>query len=114
MKYLFKVWDQINQVMLSDTECAKQTDVFILDVLHGQVESLTPLIYIGIKDKNNKDICDGDNLRVVMKGLVVITEVIYISGGWYCVGENFEHFIFDIINKYKGSVEIVGNIYQGC
>ncbi len=64
--------------------------------------------FTGLKDKNEKDIFEGDILKYSGHVFTKETEVkeIKFKDGCFCVG------FIPLFNLYKNNIEIIGNIYQ--
>lgn len=76
--------------------------------------------YTGVKDKNGKEIFENDICKVIMpSGRGYIGQVDYRNGGFWIVkhngyggvGWNISD-IYDNTKIAKGTIEVIGNIYQ--
>lgn len=113
----FRAWDKEKKVMIDDQDqdADKHYPIKLGDWIHDTVWRIgkirgTLMQYTGLKDRNGKEVYEGD---VDSRGLVVE----YVTGmsGYYLMknGEGFhlshEQSVLD--NKIK-TLEIIGNIYE--
>lgn len=84
--------------------CSEYDSEFYLDE--------TPIMqYTGLKDKNNKEIYDGD---ILSDGNVKnLYKVIFENGSFRTeYNGDFEEYSFDLIDVVAQGCEVVGNIYE--
>ena len=130
-EFKFRAWDterevmaRVNHLGLSDYEVRMEDNECVCwTAPHPYVCKL--MQYIGLKDINNKDIYEGDIIRITVDGdSRKVGEVVYKDCGFYIHIPNkyFEdyHEITDtykiedmggIINL-KQSFEVIGNVYE--
>lgn len=119
----FRAWNTKTKEMFSAEEMAEDqltllpTGKFInvhsgsleLSVIYP-IDIMIPMQYIGLKDKNSKEIFEGDILCFLNDMKYGLKEVIYSidKGGWnFLVDSNEDWDTFDS-NDY----EVIGNIYE--
>lgn len=107
----FRAWDKEEKVMCYDipTFTDDFTDMLNRTIKYHQDNDLVLMQYTGLKDKNGKEIYEGDIIKYSMGNtmqsnpMVVSFEEIFGLLGEYC-------------NSYyatnKNSFEVIGNIYQ--
>lgn len=105
----FRGWNPHDKVIVS-WEDIKKHKGYIYDFLHDIKENLILMQYTGLKDKNGKEIYEGDVLREKFNdGNTTQTHDIftfywengaYTDGEWYFADMDFTE------------IEIIGNIYE--
>lgn len=74
-------------------------------------ETMIPLEYTGMKDKNGKEIYEGDIVDEKYKW-----QIVFEDGAFYCEQSTFSRqLLWEVIHKrYKAQcpLEIIGNIYE--
>jgi len=112
----FRAWDKINKRMLfslGDTEGTWWYPFgFEMNSKYFQKRSYSYncilMQYTGLKDKNGKEIYEGDIVRHKDAPLEICT-VIWDGGGFYA-RSNIEDMFYSLTNKVL--IEVIGNIYE--
>ena len=90
---------------IGDNDCNEVGDVFYQE---NEVIPETIGQYTGLKDKNGKDVYEGDKVKAKFYGKEVVGEIGFNSGCFLlwnsCVSDN-QLFIFT-------DIEVIGNIYE--
>lgn len=111
----FRAWDK--KKMINWEELLKYysdggSDYDLHAIFSGD-EHLELMQYTGLKDKNGKEIYEGDIVRCDENvantfGIDVVSEVKYIMGSFYAGTTTF--YLVNTNGVYRG--EIIGNIYE--
>lgn len=105
----FRAWDEESKRMfnIARFDFADHTVYSHLFACEGHLaENLKIMQYTGIKDKNGKEIYEGDIVRHATDEGVY--KVIFEDGGFYV--KNLFEYDFQTINEYP--LEFIGNIYE--
>ena len=123
-EFKFRAWDKINKRMITHEQ-----DFIPLKVTNFGIFRLSPLYeddlwelivpfnhpdwvfmpYIGLKDKNDKEIYEGDIVRCIVHNEVTVSVVIMKNSKW--IGERKGYAQDDNI-FYIADIEVIGNIYE--
>lgn len=123
----FRVWNKVTREMLDVVAMTlypidhlvdnilvyKQPHVYD-EYLHIHfLDEIEPMQYTGLKDKNGKEIYEGDIVKIIKGNEVIFGKVVYIpEEASYCVqAKGYETFPIGLLNAFF-DIEVVGNIYQ--
>ena len=99
----FRAWDKENKEMVEVELLGKR----VLLCKNGEwenIEDFEVMQYTGLKDKNDKEIYEGDIVRHATDEGVY--KVIFEDGGFYVINS----YDFQTINEYP--LEVIGNVYE--
>lgn len=113
----FRVWHKGKKII---------SEVFGIDILHKEIffsnddvdyceisdfKYIELMEYTGLKDKNNKEIYEGDILFESFGEKYY--KVVFENGSFRAEFEvDFEEYYFDLIDVVAQNCEVVGNIYE--
>ena len=108
----FRAWDKLNKEMF-DVEIInfQERRVYKDTVSYRKFEDIELMQYTGLKDKNNKEIYEGDVLFESFGERYY--KVVFENGSFRAEFEgDFEEYSFDLIDVVAQGCEVVGNIYE--
>ncbi len=124
----FRTWEKKNKKWIMD-DCpivlygdGSGHILIEVDHVHGNetifLEDVELMQFIGLKDKNGKEIYEGDIVNYNSKYIKSSNKeefnrmlVVFLNGGYYLESKNKAHFHFGIVSK-EGDLEVIGNIYE--
>ena len=116
----FRAWVKekkaIFEVILIDYVTKKVTYIVertghLLNIRHDKFNDVELMQYTGLKDKDNKEIYEGDILFESFGEKYY--KVIFENGGFRAeFNGDFEDHSFDLIDVVAQSCEVIGNIYE--
>lgn len=108
----FRVWDKINKDMFNvESINFQERRVYKDTVSYRKFEDIDLMQYTGLKDKNNKEIYEGDILFESFGERYY--KVVFENGGFRTEFEGyFDEYSFDLIDVVLDLCEIIGNIYE--
>lgn len=106
----FRAWDKLNKEMFNVEFIDFQKKQVYRDVIsYRKFDDIELMQYTGLKDKNNKEIYEGD--IIVLRGSKY--KVIFKTEGARFVLRNDEFELeITFINNNNERLEIIGNIYE--
>lgn len=110
----FRAWDKITEKFIeqADLKISGDNVIYYCDICDT---ALIVMQYTGLKDRQGREIYEGDIVKFDYRGLFLKGEVVFSNGGWELKGVDYgEHFrLIEIVHL----CEVVGNIYEnkrGC
>jgi len=115
----FRAWDVAEQEMFYGmNKCLMNWDGLKHNVSRFLDGDIPVMQYTGLKDKNGREIYEGDVLRQQLRaGLFVLYLSVWVQGDYYCgfylerTRPNPYQYI-DIGQERTSKLEIIGNIYE--
>ncbi|MDK0941198.1 YopX family protein [Clostridium perfringens] len=116
----FRGWDSVNEVMLPVESINFREGYVSLNEgdnsLTDTLEMIELMQYTGLKDKNRKEIYEGDILSIkIYSGDKVIVEgktVVEFKDGCFGVIWGHDKAFLSLNSFFKAKFEVIGNIYE--
>lgn len=108
----FRVWDKINKEMFNvEIMDFQERKVYKDTVSYRKFNDIELMQYTGLKDKNGKEIYEGDILSNGNDEKPY--KVVFENGSFRAEFKgDFEEYSFDLIDVVAQGCEVVGNIYE--
>lgn len=108
----FRAWDKINKDMFNvESINFQESRVYKDTVSYREFNNVDVMQYAGLKDKNNKEIYEGDILFESFGERYY--KVVFENGSFRAeFNGDFDKYSFDLIDVVAQGCEIVGNIYE--
>jgi len=113
----FRAWDKIKKRMLSVYHLRKEGIIGMADNIissqHCKIDNVILMQYTGVKDRNKKEVYEGDIIKYVGRdGKFQVEEIVFIDG-CFCRRTSMSDIpIGDTLYTPQIDFMIVGNIYE--
>ena len=105
----FRAWDKINKDMFNvESINFQERRVYKDTVSYREFEDMELMEYTGLKDKNNKEIYEGDIFHIGSKKILYVVE--WIDCG--LKGRQIKNKSWIGLDYWKDDIEVIGNIYE--
>jgi hypothetical protein len=118
-----RLYDKDSEKMIYHNESIKQDEqefypyVFSIGFSHFKSENFILMYGSGLFDINNREIFEGDLLRINIKGnytsLLIEYKCIFENGAFWLKNDNFQYYLYIIkTSKEFNNAKVIGNIYD--
>lgn len=106
MQFKIRAWDKVNKRMQTWEELLAGKE-FKAKLQVPEAFGLVLMLYSGMEDKNEKEICDGDIIRLI--GNNELASVCYDAEGVFWIKSRHRD---EYLRNWEGACEVIGNIYE--
>ena len=104
----FRAWDKRNERMIDAHACAVNFKHYIVD----NTLLFVPMQYTGLKDKNGKEICEGDVLENKNCRYLNRAECYFEDGSFQFKASGCNQCDEYLCNNVTREFEVIGSIYE--
>ena len=105
----FRAWDKLNKEMFNvESINFQERQVYRDTVSYREFNDIEFMQYTGLKDKNNKEIYEGDIFHIGSKKILYVVE--WIDCG--LKGRQIKNISWIGLDYWKDDIEVIGNIYE--
>ena len=106
----FRAWDKKNNKMITRVD---EYDEIFLPIIYGEEENYNAMQFVGLKDKNGREIYEGDIVSLDSWNPSNM-QICFIEGA-FCLANEDGEYVGDIHYIHHAGIEqseVIGNIYQ--